>query len=267
MKDGGGGKGTSGGECYGAYSSSTQTGSGTGYVNSCIHSGSNEYTDGNTVWYNYGTATAGTIVDTSSTSNANNTNIVTESICPKNWSLPTKKQADNNTDIATFSPTLGGFYANGSPSNKDTYGSWWSSTVYNGAMRYKFLYNGSSLNADDGSRRTGNYIRCVSEEKDVSDLTYMQTKTPSTTTITIIQRFQITLWFSCAVSCRLYHFLRSLGRAREKLMAFLWKLFTVTLITIMERTVISARPIMSSGVVSVPKALLNIRAVGAESGK
>ncbi|MBR3252724.1 hypothetical protein IKF84_01485, partial [Candidatus Saccharibacteria bacterium] len=85
-------RGTSGGECYGTYSSSTQTGSGAGYTNACIHSGSNDYTSGNTVWYNYGTATAGTIVDTSSTSNANNTNVSTESVCPKGWTLPTIAQ-------------------------------------------------------------------------------------------------------------------------------------------------------------------------------
>ncbi|MBQ3293002.1 hypothetical protein IJG93_01675, partial [Candidatus Saccharibacteria bacterium] len=49
-------KGTSGGECYGTYDSTSGTGSGAGYVNSCIHSGSNAGSDGETVWDNYAAA-------------------------------------------------------------------------------------------------------------------------------------------------------------------------------------------------------------------
>ncbi|MBR3252659.1 hypothetical protein IKF84_01130, partial [Candidatus Saccharibacteria bacterium] len=45
-------RGTSGGECYGTYNSTSGTGSGAGYVNNCIHSGSTEHSGGDTVWYN-----------------------------------------------------------------------------------------------------------------------------------------------------------------------------------------------------------------------
>ncbi len=167
------GKGTSGGECYGTYNSSTGIGSGAGYVNSCIHSGSSTYAGGQTVWYNYGAASAGSIIGT------DNTVITTESICPKGWSLPTKKQSNNDIDITSFSPVLGGFYHNGTLSNESTNGYWWDSGIYSSAHRYILYYDGSSLNTDNTRRYVGSYIRCVSEEKDVSDLTYMQDMTPS----------------------------------------------------------------------------------------
>ncbi|MBR3252550.1 hypothetical protein IKF84_00535 [Candidatus Saccharibacteria bacterium] len=171
-------RGTSGGECYGTYSDTTG-GSGPGYTNSCIHSGSNDYTSGNTVWYNYGTATAGTITGT------DNTIIATESICPKGWSLPNKKQIDiiggaspgSSTYVSNFSPVLGGDYGNGTLYNKSTHGLWWGSTALNGALRYSVYYDASSLYTRSGGRVSGVYIRCVSEEKDVSDLTYMQDMT------------------------------------------------------------------------------------------
>ena len=164
-------RGTSGGECYGTYSSTTGTGSGGGYTNACIHSDSSSYAGGNTVWYNYATASAGTITGT------NNTTISTENVCPKGWSLPTEKQTSNNTDIDIFSPVLGENYNNGVLNNEATYGFWWNSTAYNDGRRYALNYNNSSLYTESGNRYGGRYIRCVSEEKDVSDLTYMQDMT------------------------------------------------------------------------------------------
>ncbi|MBR3252494.1 hypothetical protein IKF84_00250, partial [Candidatus Saccharibacteria bacterium] len=171
-------RGTSEGECYGTYNSSTGIGSGAGYTNACIHSGSNTGSGGNTVWYNYGTATAGTITGT------DNTIIATESICPKNWSLPSKVQTlsigdGSTTYISSFSPVLGGHYYNGGNSSVASNGNWWSSTTYNGAQRYLMYYDGSILNTLTSGRyrHDGSYIRCVSEEKDVSDLTYMQDMT------------------------------------------------------------------------------------------
>ncbi|MBQ3293226.1 hypothetical protein IJG93_02930 [Candidatus Saccharibacteria bacterium] len=173
-------KGTSGGECYGTYNSSTGIGSGAGYVNSCIHSGSTEHSGGPTVWYNYGASTAGTITST------DNTIIATESICPKGWTLPTVAQtrsigpnAGSTTYVSSFSPVLGGYYENGTLYNESTRGLWWGSTALNGARRYYLYYNGSSLYTGSIRRDDGYYIRCVSEEKDVSDLTYMQDMTPS----------------------------------------------------------------------------------------
>ena len=178
-------RGTSGGECYGTYNSSTGIGSGAGYVNSCIHSGSNDYTSGNTVWYNYGAASAGTIKNSSSSDTTGTTVITTESICPKDWTLPSKTQIDSiggaspgsSTYVPSFSPVLGGYYTNGTLRNESTYGFWWGSTAYNGALRYTLGYNGSSLYTNNSGRRAGVYVRCVSEEKDVSDLTYMQDMT------------------------------------------------------------------------------------------
>ena len=162
-------RGTSGGECYGGYSSTTGTGSGPAYTNSCIHSGATEHSGGDTVWYNYVVASAGTITGT------DNTVIATESICPKSWTLPSKTQIDNQRDITSFSPVLGGGYVNGTLVIESTNGYWWASTTYDGALRYLLGYGGTSLYTYSvGHRRSGLYIRCVSEEKDVSDLTYMQ---------------------------------------------------------------------------------------------
>ena len=175
-------QGTSGGECDGTYDSTSGTGSGAGYVNSCIHSGSNAGSDGDTVWYNYAAASVGTITGT------NNTIIATESICPKGWALPTRKQADafggaspgSSTYVPIFSPVYGGAYFKGTVYDETTAGVWWVSTAYNNAGRDRLVYrNGNLYTIDSGGRVSGLYIRCVSEEKDVSDLTYMQDMTPS----------------------------------------------------------------------------------------
>ena len=105
-------------------------------------------------------------------------NTATESICPKGWTLPTTKQIDNNRDITNFVPVLGGGYNSGTLYNKATYGRWWGSEAYNGARRYRLGYDGSSLSTrNDGYRQSGIYVRCVSEEKTVTDLTYLQDMT------------------------------------------------------------------------------------------
>ena len=93
--------------------------------------------------------------------------------------MPTTKQIDNNRDTINFSPVLGGNYGNGTLYNESTYGYWWGSTAYNGAKRYYLSYNGSSLSTSnyDGRRHLGYYVRCVSEEKTVTDLTYLQDMT------------------------------------------------------------------------------------------
>ncbi|MBR3253015.1 hypothetical protein IKF84_03010, partial [Candidatus Saccharibacteria bacterium] len=79
-----------------------------------------------------------------------------------------------------FSPIHGGYYGGGSLKLEATHGLWWSSTAYNSAIRYMVYYgsdNNLSTTSSAGARPTGYYIRCVSEEKDVSDLTYMQDMT------------------------------------------------------------------------------------------
>ncbi|MBR3252960.1 hypothetical protein IKF84_02715 [Candidatus Saccharibacteria bacterium] len=111
-------------------------------------------------------------------------NIATESVCPKGWSLPTPIQTriigpdvGSSTYISSFSPVLGGRYGNGILNYESTRGFWWGNTASTGAERYILAYNGSVLYTGSGVRTNGFYIRCVSEEKDVSDLTYMQDMT------------------------------------------------------------------------------------------
>ena len=135
------------------------------------------------MWYNYGAATAGTIVNAG---NISDTTTATQSICPKGWSLPAKTQIDSLSGgssstayVGSFSPVLGGYYDYGTLHDESTYGYWWNSTAHNGAVRRALYYKGSSLYTGSGGRSSGLYVRCVSEEKDVSDLTYMQDMTPS----------------------------------------------------------------------------------------
>ena len=111
-------------------------------------------------------------------------NTATESVCPKGWTLPTTKQIStigpsggSSTYVTGFNPVLGGVYGNGAIYNEDTRGFWWGSTADNGVSRYNLSYNGSSLYTYNYYRRVGIYIRCVSEEKTVADLTYLQDMT------------------------------------------------------------------------------------------
>ena len=91
--------------------------------------------------------------------------------------MPSKKQADSNTNIPSFSPVLGGNYNDGILNNENAYGFWWNSEANTGARRYRLYYNGSSLSNNNTSNYIGIYIRCVSEEKTVADLTYLQDMT------------------------------------------------------------------------------------------
>ena len=125
----------------------------------------------------YAIASAGTIVNKSSTDESGNLNTATESVCPKGWTLPTTKQIDNNRSATEFSLIQGGGYSNGTLLNEATYGVWWGSEAYNGARRYSLRYDGSSLYTVSGLRYNGFYVRCVSKEKTVTDLTYLQDMT------------------------------------------------------------------------------------------
>ena len=113
----------------------------------------------------------------SDTDESGDLNTATESICPKGWTLPSKKQLDNNRNTANFAPILGGLYGNGALYYEATVGSWWSSEVYNNTLRYRLYYNGSNLSTGRYGRDGGLYIRCVSEEKTVTDLTYLKDMT------------------------------------------------------------------------------------------
>ena len=112
-----------------------------------------------------------------SSDDTGNLNTATESICPKGWTLPNKKQLDNNRDTISFSPVRGGNYGRGSLYDENTRGYWWGSESYNSKLRYALSYNGSNLYTDGNYRAVGFYIRCVSEEKTVTDLTYLQDMT------------------------------------------------------------------------------------------
>ena len=163
--------GTSGKECYGSYSSGK--GYGFGYENNCIHSGTIVSSgDLPTNWYNYALASAGTIIDKDTTSSnpATNMDPATESICPKGWTLPSKKQIDSvggggggsSIYVPAFSPVMGGNYVVGNLQNENIGGFWWSSTAYDGARRQRLQYTGSNLATYyNGQRYQGFYIRCV----------------------------------------------------------------------------------------------------------
>ncbi|MBQ3293460.1 hypothetical protein IJG93_04190 [Candidatus Saccharibacteria bacterium] len=84
--------------------------------------------------------------------------------------MPSQTQIDtiggaspgSTTYVGSFSPVLGGRYYNGTLNDESTYGYWWASTAYNGALRYNLGYYGSSLYTDNGrSRDSGRYVRCV----------------------------------------------------------------------------------------------------------
>ncbi|MBR3252586.1 hypothetical protein IKF84_00735 [Candidatus Saccharibacteria bacterium] len=96
--------------------------------------------------------------------------------------MPSAKQIDSNTYPSLFSPVLGGRYRNSTLADESAYGYWWGSTASNSAFRYYLSYDGTNLSTGGGYRYNGFYIRCVSEEKDVSDLTYMQDMTAKVVT-------------------------------------------------------------------------------------
>ena len=137
----------------------------------------------------YAIASAGTIVNKNSSDAVGNLNTATESICPKSWTLPSKKQIDSNTDATNFTPVLGGSYSNGILNSESVYGFWWSSEGMSGAGRHYLRYDNSSLYTNSFGRRNGLYIRCVSEKKTVTDLTYLQDMTGEIAHKTIKQIF------------------------------------------------------------------------------
>ena len=127
----------------------------------CHDSGSTE----TGVWYNYASASAGTITGSS------NSTAATEDICPAGWHLPsydTAKPAGSVNSLldlpikSYFSPVTGGYYNGGSIGNTGN-GYWWSSIANNTTNRYYLYYNGSSLNTGGNNRDRGLYIRCVRE--------------------------------------------------------------------------------------------------------
>ena len=127
----------------------------------CHDSGSTE----TGVWYNYASASAGTITGSS------NDTLATEDICPAGWHLPSydaaKPAGSINSlldlpDKSYFSPVTGGDYYGGNIGNTGN-GYWWSSIAGTTTSRYYLYYNGSSLTTSVSNRYYGLYIRCVRE--------------------------------------------------------------------------------------------------------
>ena len=126
-------------------------------------------------WYNYYSATAGTIFGNS------NSTAATSDICPKNWHLPTGPNATEGTDfsqlvgnttsgwqaatagLTAFSAVAGGVYNDGSLGNIGI-GYWWSATAVNTTYRYYLSYvsrNGQVYGSDYSYRHRGGFVRCV----------------------------------------------------------------------------------------------------------
>ena len=91
--------------------------------------------------------------------------------------MPTTKQIDSNRDLGNFSYVLGGHYDDGMLLGPEAVGTWWGSTANNSAQRYRLRYDGDAMVTGTNRRYYGLYIRCVSEEKTVTDLTYLQDMT------------------------------------------------------------------------------------------
>ncbi|MBR3324156.1 hypothetical protein IKG24_01275, partial [Candidatus Saccharibacteria bacterium] len=113
------------------------------------------------VYYNFAAASAMSITGSSTTA------IADQSICPKNWGLPTLSEAQTlvSGTPSVFSPVLSGFYVNGSIAAQTSYGLWWTATPYDTATRHIIAYNQGSLLVDsspgDNYRYDGFNIRCI----------------------------------------------------------------------------------------------------------
>lgn len=117
-------------------------------------------------YYNYCTATAGTVCNDSTMSEAK------YDICPKGWKLPSNNEWKNiggdgsltKDNVALFTPVSTGSYYSGKLYGSGAgYGILWSSTAFDNSTRYTLHYSsGSGLEA---SYITGRYygvsVRCV----------------------------------------------------------------------------------------------------------
>ena len=116
------------------------------------------------MWYNYDTATADQIYGTNLI-----TTKATQSVCPKNWTLPSNDQIqglyNNRSSYASiFSGTTGGGLYNTSQLYT-TYGYYWGSETIGSASDYRKLLqwtgSDSTLGVNSGYRSAGYFIRCV----------------------------------------------------------------------------------------------------------
>ncbi len=115
-------------------------------------------------WYNYCAATAGEICSDPDNDYENplNTKEASQSVCPAGWRLPTDSEQSGITGAKNqFLPVYGGYWSNGTLYNATTYGLWWSSTAYDGYLRWYLDYYGGSLSTGSDGRYLGLYVRCV----------------------------------------------------------------------------------------------------------
>ena len=111
-------------------------------------------------WYNFAAATARTITGSSNSTESS------QSICPKNWKIPSRSQFTGITSYSSaFSPVTGGNYSDGALDNSNE-GYWWSSTANSDTGRYALSYiSGSLASSNAGNRFNGLWIRCVARPR------------------------------------------------------------------------------------------------------
>ena len=127
--------------------------------------------------YNYCAASAGTVC----AADDENNNDATSDICPAGWRLPTGGDSgefkaligltDYNTNTKLRSSivnggaacNLAGIFSSSTPTSRDSFGSYWSSTMMSGLYMY-VLHLQSIFNVPFSSgqaRYTGNSVRCI----------------------------------------------------------------------------------------------------------
>lgn len=134
-------------------------------------------------YYTFYTATAGTGGTSLTSGNA------PSSICPKGWRLPTGGSSGefqtlyNNYNSAALMMdepnfVLSGNVYTGSVYDQGSYGLFWSSTVLDADYAYHLYLNSSGVYpAYYNGKGFGFSVRCVAEDRTISDITYMQDMT------------------------------------------------------------------------------------------
>lgn len=134
-------------------------------------------------YYNFYTATAGW--GTNSVASGNSP----KDICPKGWRLPTGgSSGEFNTLYGQYNSValmmgvpnfiLSNFVYNGSVGEQGSSGGFWSSTVRNGYHAYYLYLDSSNVRPANTVYKVSGYsVRCVAEDRTISDITYMQDMT------------------------------------------------------------------------------------------
>ena len=134
-------------------------------------------------YYNFHTATAGWGTDSVPVGNSY------KDICPKGWRLPTGGASGefralynnyNSSALMQGEPnfTLSGYVNNGYVSYKGSNGYFRSSTVSNATAAYGLSIGSNVNDVSSTNKRYGYPVRCVAEDRTISDITYMQDMKP-----------------------------------------------------------------------------------------